>query len=106
MPDNSHGLLMRLIEGGLGWLWLVSLAIWGGASSYVTRIRRTKVAFSFAELLGELLVSSFAGITTAYICQSMGWDWYITAAATGLSGHMGARAIGLAESIITKRLSP
>lgn len=101
-PSNSG--ISEIIKGsGLGYLWLIVLAIWGGTSSYLSRIKRDKLPFSMIELMGEWTVSGFAGIITSYVCYSLGWDFYLTAACTGIAGHMGGRAIYLLERMIVRR---
>jgi hypothetical protein len=91
-------------DTGLNYLWFVALAIWGGTSSYLSRIKRDKLPFSMIELMGEWFISGFAGIITSYMCYSLGWDFYLTAAATGIAGHMGGRAIYLMESYFARKL--
>lgn len=80
------------------WVWFAVLAAWGGTASYITRIKKNKRAFSVMELIGEWTVSSFVGIVTALLCSRAGLDFYSTAAASGIAGHMGARATGLLEN--------
>lgn len=104
-PESSNAITRFVADTGLGYIWLVALAIWGGTANYISRLRTSKAAFSVAELVGEWTISGFAGIITAFICVSLGWDWYITAATTGIAGHMGGRAIGLAEHFLTQRLA-
>ncbi len=99
MPDgqNGAGILKTLIEQGLGYLWFVVLALWGGTASYINRVRKTKSPFSFIELVGEWTISGFAGLMTAFVCAEMGLSFYLTAALAGVSGHMGGRAIFIME---------
>ncbi len=104
-PDPETSFLGRLLtETGLGYLWLFVLAIWGGTANYISRLKSSKAAFSVIELVGEWTISGFAGVVTALVCASLGWDWYLTAAATGIAGHMGGRAIGLAEHWFVSQL--
>lgn len=104
-PDQDATLWVELIrKSGLGYLWLIALAMWGGTSSYLSRIRRERIPFSLFELMGEWAISGFAGIVTSYVCYSLQWDFYLIAAATGIAGHMGGRAIVLIESLILRKL--
>lgn len=98
MPENTGALLTKLIEGGLGYIWFLVLALWGGTVSYIGRIRKGKLAFSFAELIGEWSISGFTGIITAYICAEMQFSFYMTAALVAISGHMGGRALSIFEN--------
>lgn len=103
-PESGGAITKVLAETGLGHLWLIVLAIWGGTVNYISRIKTSKAAFSITELIGEWTISGFAGIMTALVCHSLEWDWYLTAAATGIAGHMGGRAIGLAEHWFSNRI--
>jgi len=99
MPDGQGGsnIIKMLVDAGLGYLWFIFLAIWGGTVSYINRVRKTKTPFSLVELVGEWAISGFAGLITAYLCAEMGMSFYMTAALTGISGHMGGRAIFIME---------
>lgn len=104
MLEPSQSAIAEAIkDSGLGYLWLVALALWGGTASYLSRIKRDKIPFSMIELMGEWAISGFAGIITAYVCHSLGWDFYLTAACTGVAGHMGGRAIYLLERWVVRR---
>jgi hypothetical protein len=101
---NEPGeLLSKLIEAGLGYVWFVVLAIWGGTVNYLSRVRQGKVeAFSVVELFGEWATSGFAGLLTAFICTEMEMSWHMTAFFTGVSGHLGGRAIYMFEQYVKK----
>jgi hypothetical protein len=102
--EPGHSSIAEAIKDtGLGYVWLFILAIWGGTVNYLSRIKRDKIAFSMIELAGEWAISGFAGIVTAYVCYSLQFDFYITAACTGIAGHAGGRAIYLLEKFITKK---
>jgi hypothetical protein len=97
--------LSKLVEAGLGYVWFVILAVWGGTVNYLSRIKQGKVeAFSFVELMGEWAVSGFAGLLTAFICTEMEMSWHMTAFFTGISGHLGGRAIYMLESYAKRHL--
>lgn len=85
------------------YVYFVFLAAWGGTASYITRMKRHKLAFSAAELVGEWTISGFAGIVTAYGCMYMDMGFYLTAGATGIAGHMGGRGLFLIEMLVRKR---
>lgn len=104
MPDNTGAILTKLIEGGLGYIWFIVLALWGGTVNYLSRIRKGSMAFSFAELVGEWSISGFTGIITAYICAEMQFSFYMTAALVAISGHMGGRALFVLESWFKHKL--
>lgn len=91
---------------GLSWIWVLCFAVWGGTASYIARVRRTKIPFSFVELIGEWTISGFAGVVTGYFCLSANFPPYLTMAFAGISGHMGGRAIAMLEQRVGNWLSP
>ena len=96
--------LAELIDAGLGYTWLIALAIWGGTVNYLSRIRQGKVeAFSIVELFGEWATSGFAGLLTAFVCAELSLSWHMTAFFAGVSGHLGGRAIFLFEEYVKRR---
>ena len=101
MPEN---IVRYAVESSLGYVWFVFMAIWGGTASYLSRLKKANGLFSIAELFGEWMISGFAGITTAYFCQSYGFDFYMTASLTGIAGHMGGRGIFIIENAIKNRV--
>lgn len=95
-PDD---LFTKLASSAVGYFFLLGLAIWGGTVNYLTRIKHGKVEkFSFAELVGEWTISGFAGVLTFYICSEMALSWNMTAFFSGISGHLGGRAIYIFEN--------
>lgn len=96
MPEVTSALI-RAIESAWYYLWFVFLGIWGGTVNYIGKLKGSQQPFSFVELVGEWTISGFSGLITAYVCESMGLDFAITAVAAGISGHMGGRAIYIAE---------
>ena len=103
MPEGQGGIWKMLVDGGLGYLWFVLLAVWGGTVSYISRIRRGNFTFSFVELVGEWTISAFAGVMTALICQEMEFSLLLTSAFAGMSGHMGGRAVYMLEGFLCIR---
>jgi hypothetical protein len=59
--------------------------------------------FSVMALVGEWTVSGFVGIVTALLCYKAGFDFYLSAAGSGIAGHMGGRAMGLLENMFFTR---
>lgn len=78
--------------------WFVALAAWGGTVNYLSRLKRYKTTFSFIELMGEWAISGFAGLITAYACAANDVSYPLTAALSGIAGHMGGRAIYILET--------
>lgn len=88
----------------LTYAWVFGLAMLGGAASFVRRVRSGQAKYSnLIELIGELVVSAFAGLVTFFLCQSSKLDPMLTAAFIAISGHMGTRIIFMFESYLLKR---
>lgn len=86
------------------YLWVFGLASLGGAASFVRRVRSGQAKYSnIVELIGELVVSAFAGLVTFFLCQSADFDDMLTAAFVAISGHMGTRIIFMFEAYLLKR---
>lgn len=85
-------------------LWMLGVAAAGGAVSFYQKVKAGKVrAFNITEFIGEIFTSAFVGLVTFWICKYYGVGEYMTAAAVAITGHMGARAIFIAEQFIEKR---
>ena len=88
----------------LTYAWVFGLAMLGGAASFVRRVRSGESKYSnIVELIGELVVSAFAGLVTFFLCKSAAFDEMLTAAFVAISGHMGTRIIFKFEAYLVKR---
>lgn len=87
----------------IGYLWFTVIALWGGTASYISRMEKRGLPFSLAELIGEWVISGFSGVATALICVNLNVSFELTAAASGIAGHMGGRAIAVLESLWLNR---
>ena len=88
----------------LTYIWVFGLAMLGGAASFVRRVRSGEAKYSnIVELVGELVISAFAGLVTFFLCQSAGFDEMLTAAFIAISGHMGTRIIFKFEGYLVKK---
>lgn len=94
---EPKGLISSLLEGR-GTIWLALLAIWGGTASYISKLNKSEKPFKLIELLGEWVISGFAGVVVAYICYELQMSWALTCFMSGIAGHMGGRAITVLES--------
>jgi len=84
--------------------WVFLISAWGGTVGYIKKISEGKARdFSIKELLGEIVISSFVGVITYFLCVSAGIDETLTAAIVGMSGHMGSRAIYFIELFIKEK---
>jgi hypothetical protein len=57
-------------------------------------------AFNFVELIGELVVSGLCGVLAYWAFNGLGVNQWLTAAGVGIVGHMGSRALFMAEKIL------
>jgi len=107
MSDGSDSSFLKQIFDSLqphfAYGWFVLLALWGGTANYISRVRSKGMPFSVVELIGEWSISGFAGLITAYMCVYLGLSFPLTAAFTGIAGHMGGRAIYLVEQYFIKK---
>lgn len=87
------------------YLWVFGISSLGGVVSYINKLRQGKTkVFCFWSLIGEAITSVFVGVTTFFICESAGIEQITSAALIGLSGHMGSRAIYLAQHFMAKKM--
>lgn len=100
--ENKAAASLLEIAPALGWLWLLVMAIWGGTVGYMRKVMRKKRPFLWREMFLEWVISAFAGIVTAYLCVWAGMPFTFTAAAAGISGHLGGAAIDIWEARFRK----
>jgi hypothetical protein len=80
---------------------MFAVACIGGAVSFYRKVREEKARpFNLTELVGELFVSGVCGVFAFWVLKGLHVDPYLTAAGVGIVGHMGSRAIFLAETFI------
>lgn len=85
----------------LTYLWVLVVSLWGGVSNYVKRMTGNEtVAFSLAELVGDITISGFVGLITFFLCESAQIDRMLSAAIIGISAHMGSRSLFMLERIV------
>jgi len=90
----------------LTYAWVLLLSIFGGAVSFIAKLRTGNARpWNFAEFAGELVISAFAGILTFYLCEWSNTPQILTAALVGISGHMGSRAIFKLERWVEKKMT-
>jgi hypothetical protein len=83
---------------------MLGAALLGGFVSWYGRVRSGKAVVSVFNLVGELATSAFAGLLAFWACQAAEIGLNYTIVAVAVSGHMGTRAIALAELRLQKRL--
>ena len=99
MPEKSPETYSFITYG-----WVFALAILGGVVSFMRKLQlgHTRV-FNLVEFIGEIVTSAFAGVITFWMCEHSNLSPLVTAALVGVSGHMGSRAIFMAEGWLTKQ---
>ena len=75
----------------------IALSCFGGVVSYLHRVDKNGLTFSFFRLALEVFTSGFVGIVSFMLCDSAGLSWPTTAAIVAISGHMGTRALFIVE---------
>lgn len=91
----------------LTYAWVVALSVMGGAVNFIRKLQtgHTRV-FNLVEFIGELATAGFTGVITFYLFTEAGFSPLTTAAAVGVSGHMGSRALLLLEGWLTRQFPP
>ena len=99
MPEKSPEAYSFITYG-----WVFALAILGGVVSFMRKLQEghTRV-FNLVEFIGEIVTSDFAGVLTFWMCEHANISPLMTAAFVGVSGHMGSRALFMAEGWLTKQ---
>jgi hypothetical protein len=82
----------------------LGIALLGGVVSWYSKVRSGAIpAVSINHLIGELSSSAFAGLLCFWICEWSGFPQLLTAALTGIMGHMGTRGVTLFEEWAARR---
>lgn len=82
---------------------ILGVALLGGFASWFRRVKRGEVeALNFAAMVGELMISAFAGLLAFWVCEYFALSPLLTAAAAGIAGHAGGTGISWMERL-TKR---
>lgn len=77
---------------------ILGIALLGGMVSWGTKVRKGELPpWSLNHLIGELATSALAGLLCFWIFEWAGAAPLLTAAMTGICGHMGTRALTMLE---------
>ena len=83
---------------------MLGAALLGGFVSWYGKVKRGEIpGYSVFHLIGELATSALSGMVCYFVCAYLNLPDGLTAAFTGVSGHMGARAISLFEEYMIRR---
>lgn len=83
--------------------------VWAGLVKWLSRIgdRRRRAAdarSSIGEFIADLATSSFVTVTTFIIMLSLGVNWLVCVALSGVAGHMGSRTLFVLENRVLQLL--
>lgn len=79
---------------------ILGIALLGGFAGWFRRVKRGDVeALNFAALVGELMISAFAGLLAFWVCEYFQLSPLLTAAAAGMAGHAGGTGIAWMERL-------
>lgn len=82
----------------------LAIALLGGLVSWLAKVRKGDASpWNVMQLTGELCTSAFAGLMAFWLCEWSGAPPLLSAALTGIAGHMGTRAIATFEQFAEKR---
>lgn len=78
--------------------FILGIALLGGLVGWAGKVRKGEIsAFSLNHLVGELATSALAGLLCFWLCEWAGVAPLLTAALTGIFGHMGTRGLSMLE---------
>lgn len=83
------------VEWSHFWLALLT-ALWGGAASYLRRLK-SGASFSWLSASSHFCMSGFAGFICWLACSHLDISLPLTAAMSGIAGHMGVEFIKFIE---------
>jgi len=85
-------------------VYMALIAMLGGYVNFRQKMKAGSTrGWNLTELIGEMVVSAFAGVLTFWVCRGFDINPWLTAAGVAISGHLGARAIFMAEQVIEKK---
>lgn len=88
----------------LTYVWVLALSAFGGIANFMRKIQEGSVkAFNLVELVGEVVISSLAGLCTFWLTEWASMDKLLAAVMIAISGHMGSRAIFLLEKFVESK---
>lgn len=88
-----------------GYLASLVLAAWGGAVNYLQRLKTSSIrVFTLAEMLGEMVISCFAGIVVHLLLSAANINPLTSAAIVAVSGHLGGKLLYAVEVFLAKQV--
>lgn len=84
--------------------FVLAMALLGGLVSWIAKVRAgTLQAWNLMSLVGELCTSALAGLLCFWLCEWQGFSPLLTASLVGIAGHMGTRALLMAEKVAERK---
>ena len=84
--------------------FVLFMSLLGGLASWYAKVRKQEIpATNLFALVGELSTSAFSGLLAFFVCEAMDTPPLYMAAAVGIAGHMGNKAIAWAEDALKRR---
>lgn len=75
----------------------IILAMFGGLVAFIRKLNESTsplpLKVIFMRLIGELIISAFAGLMVYLLCQYLSFNVFLTAMMVGIAGNLGGRAI-------------
>jgi hypothetical protein len=88
----------------LSWAIVIGLSIWAGVVSFMRKLNEGQSRpFNIRELIGEVTVSGFTGVLTAYLCAAVGVHGPMQFALAGIAAHMGSRWLFKLEAVLNRK---
>ncbi len=86
---------------------MLLVAALGGAVSFLQKVKAGEArAFNISEMVGEMVIASFAGMLTYWLCRYFTINEWLMAALVGMAGHAGSRAIFVMEKVAERKVVP
>jgi len=99
MPHKDHS-----NYSWITYLWIMVLSIWGGTAHTIRKVRMGIIKhFSISEWIGDMVIASFLGIITFYLCEYANIQAPLNAVFIAISAHQGTRGIALLEKYIFEK---
>ncbi|EMB4943193.1 phage holin family protein [Acinetobacter baumannii] len=87
----------EIVTGLITYGWMIALAMFGGLVSFIRRLNQSKdpkpLKEIFMRLVGELIISAFAGVITVLLCIYWKMPLVLIGVLAGMAGHLGSKAI-------------
>ena len=89
------------------WTWAIVaiMALWGGVSSYLARLRKDRsLVYSTAEMIGEIVICVLFGVVAFLATQGFGYNELVSVSACAVGSHYGTRTAYILEQFVLKKL--